>query len=44
MKEGVFDYQTKGDSDDQLLVVVNCAMDRYRLGDAIFFRPACPPA
>ncbi|MBD2769432.1 sigma-54-dependent Fis family transcriptional regulator [Hymenobacter sp. BT664] len=31
MKEGAFDYLTKGDSDDQLLVVVERAMDRFRL-------------
>ncbi|MBG8556119.1 sigma-54-dependent transcriptional regulator [Hymenobacter guriensis] len=31
MKEGAFDYLTKGDSDDQLLVVVSRAMDRARL-------------
>lgn len=31
MKEGAFDYLTKGDSDDQLLVVVSRAMDRAHL-------------
>ncbi|HEX8656706.1 MAG TPA: sigma-54 dependent transcriptional regulator [Hymenobacter sp.] len=31
MKAGAFDYLTKGDSDDQLLVVVDRAMQRARL-------------
>ncbi|GAB2793348.1 DNA-binding NtrC family response regulator [Hymenobacter luteus] len=31
MKEGAFDYLTKGDSDDQLLVVVERAADKARL-------------
>jgi len=31
MKAGAFDYLTKGDSDDQLLVVVARAMDKARL-------------
>ncbi|MDO7844760.1 sigma-54 dependent transcriptional regulator [Hymenobacter sp. M29] len=31
MKEGAFDYLTKGDSDDQLLVVVDRAADKARL-------------
>jgi two-component system NtrC family response regulator len=31
MKEGSFDYLTKGDSDDQLLVIVERAMDKARL-------------
>jgi two-component system NtrC family response regulator len=31
MKEGAFDYLTKGDSDDQLLVIVERAMDKARL-------------
>jgi two-component system NtrC family response regulator len=31
MKEGAFDYLTKGDSDDQLVVVVDRATDKARL-------------
>jgi two-component system NtrC family response regulator len=31
MKEGAFDYLTKGDSDDQLLIIVERAMDKARL-------------
>nr|GFD08162.1 sigma-54 dependent DNA-binding response regulator [Tanacetum cinerariifolium] len=31
MKEGAFDYLTKGDSDDQLLVIVERAMEKARL-------------
>jgi len=31
MKEGAFDYLTKGDSDDQLLVIVERAMTKARL-------------
>lgn len=31
MKEGAFDYLTKGDSDDQLLVIVERAIDKARL-------------
>jgi two-component system NtrC family response regulator len=31
MKDGAFDYLTKGDSDDQLLVIVERAMEKARL-------------
>ena len=31
MKEGAFDYLTKGDSDDQLVVVVDRAVEKARL-------------
>ena len=31
MKDGAFDYLTKGDSDDQLLVIVERALEKARL-------------